>query len=239
MNPLTKTYPVIRTAGDTGLIVEFGEGIHPEINQKIRTITAAFKDKNLSGVLEIIPSYRSLLFIYDPVKTSPDRLISHLETIEHEAVANNNISGRCIDIPVCYGETFGPDIQNVCDSAGLDQESVIALHSDPEYLIYMVGFTPGFPFLGGLNEKLSTPRLETPRVSVPAGSVGIANNQTGMYPIASPGGWQIIGRTPLTLFAPDRKNPFLYEAGDKIKFVPISKEKFHQIQQQETADGCI
>lgn len=234
MKPGTRQYPVIRLAGDTGLIVEFGDGIDPDINKKVRQTAAAFKNKDIPGIREIIPSYRSLLFIYDPEKTDPDTLYRHLQSIEKTPLSTKKVLGKCIEIPVCYGDEFGPDILNVCGSANLSSEKVISLHSKPEYLIYMVGFTPGFPFLGGLDKKLFTPRLETPRVSVPAGSVGIANNQTGMYPIASPGGWQIIGRTPLTLFAPDRKNPFLYEAGDNIKFVPISKEQFYQIQQQET-----
>lgn len=239
MKPDTQEFPFVRLAGDTGLIVEFGNGIDPDINTKVRQAAATFKAKNIPGILEIIPSYRSLLFIYDPVKTDPDILCRHFQSAEKNPLSTRETPGKCVEIPVCYGDEFGPDILNVCTSANLDPEAVIALHSRPEYLIYMVGFTPGFPFLGGLDEKLFTPRLETPRVFVPAGSVGIANNQTGMYPITSPGGWQIIGRTPLTLFAPDRENPFLYEAGDKIKFVPISREQFHQIRQQETKDGCI
>jgi KipI family sensor histidine kinase inhibitor len=110
---------------------------------------------------------------------------------------------------------------------------IIQLHCEPEYLIYMVGFTPGFPFLGGLSEKLYTPRLETPRILVPEGSVGIANNQTGIYPVASPGGWQLIGRTPIKLFAPGRSNPFLYQAGDRIKFRPISPKEYSRLAAEE------
>ena len=134
---------------------------------------------------------------------------------------------------MCYGGKFGPDIETVENTANLCKEDVIRLHSEPEYLIYMVGFTPGFPFLGGLNEKLFTPRLKTPRMKVPKGSVGIANNQTGIYPLSSPGGWQIIGRTPLKLFAPQRKNPFLYKAGDKIKFIPISRQEYEKLEKEE------
>jgi len=125
-------------------------------------------------------------------------------------------------------------IGNVQAASGLIQEQVVQVHAAPEYLIYMVGFTPGFAFLGGLDERLFTPRLNTPRMVVPKGSVGIANNQTGMYPIASPGGWQLIGRTPLNLFAPWKKDPFLYRAGDKIKFVPISESEYNRLAQKET-----
>ena len=233
MEPGQKDTPICRLAGDTGLLVEFGQGIDPKVNAKVRALAARVRDENPDGVVEIIPTYRSLLFIYDPEKTHPDQLTAYIHGLEKKTAVRDEKERQCIDIPVCYGGDFGPDIDNVCQAAQLDEQGVIDLHSQPEYLIYMVGFTPGFPFLGGLNEQLITPRLTTPRLLVPEGSVGIANNQTGMYPIASPGGWQIIGRTPLKLFAPLRKHPFLYKAGDKIKFIPISPTEFEQIKQKE------
>ena len=228
-----KAYPVCKPAGDTGLIVEFGEGIDPRVNAKVRAVAAAVRNRMPAGVVELIPTYRSLLFIYDPGRIQPAALIDLVETLESGIDPNDAADSRVVEIPVCYAGELGPDIDNVCQSAGLDAESVIALHTAPEYLIYMVGFTPGFAFLGGLNEKLETPRLETPRMAVPGGSVGIANNQTGIYPITSPGGWQIIGRTPLKLFAPEREDPFLYKAGDRIKFIPISESEFHRIKKEE------
>ena len=233
MNSQLKKGPACRLAGDTGLIVEFGEGIDPDINKKVRTMAAAVKNRQPDGIIEIIPTYRSLLFIYDPVQIQPRHLMALIEELEStiDTVGEKNVP--LIEIPVCYGGEFGPDMDNVKASSNLDTDEVIRLHSQPEYPIYMVGFTPGFPFLGGLDERLFTPRLTTPRLVVPAGSVGIANNQTGMYPIDSPGGWQIIGRTPLTLFAPKRQKPFLYKAGDKIKFIPISQDQFEQIKQGE------
>jgi len=142
---------------------------------------------------------------------------------------------KTVHIPVCYGGRFGPDIEFVAQTNHLSVEEVIRLHCEPEYLIYMVGFTPGFPFLGGLPPALHTPRLKTPRSLVPAGSVGIANAQTGIYPLASPGGWQLIGRTPKKLFAPQRPNPFLYQAGDRIKFEPISAQDFTRLAKEEDA----
>jgi len=225
--------PVFRNAGDRGFIVEFGQGINPDINAKVRAMAGALKKNTPGGVTEIIPTYRSLLLVYDPLITRPEKLVSTIEGIENTLEKAGAEPCKVVKIPVCYGGEFGPDIENVEKSANLCKEDVIRLHSEPEYLIYMVGFTPGFPFLGGLNEKLFTPRLKTPRMAVPEGSVGIANNQTGMYPIASPGGWQIIGRTPLKLFAPQRKDPFLYKAGDKIKFIPISRKEYTKLKKEE------
>ncbi len=234
MNSPVKKKPVYRLAGDTGLLVEFGDGIDPKVNAKVRSMAAAFRHKMPDGIIEIIPTYRSLLFILDPTRIHPDQLSSMVEQHESMLDHEDDAEAKVVEIPVCYGGEYGPDIENVKASAGLDTQEVISLHSKPDYMIYMVGFTPGFPFLGGLAKELFTPRLTTPRIAVPAGSVGIANNQTGMYPIESPGGWQIIGRTPLTLFAPQRDNPFLYKAGDMIRFIPISQDKFEQIKNEAT-----
>jgi KipI family sensor histidine kinase inhibitor len=174
-----------------------------------------------------------LLIIYDPGMTHPVELEKMLEKLEARLGEIKIPPPRTVEIPVCYGSDFGPDIETVADTNQLTVAQVIELHSEPEYLIYMVGFTPGFPFMGGLSEKLHTPRLETPRTLVPEGSVGIANNQTGIYPVASPGGWQLIGRTPVKLFAPGRKNPFLYQAGDRIKFKPISAAEYTHLVEKE------
>ncbi len=225
--------PVCRLAGDTGLIVEFGHGIDPDINAKVRALAGAVRKNMPTGIVEIIPTYRSLLCIYDPILTTPDALIDLVERLEATIDETDEKDVIIVEIPVCYGGEFGPDIETVGKSANMDIKEVIHLHAKPEYLIYMVGFTPGFPFLGGLDEQLFTPRLETPRMKVPQGSVGIANNQTGIYPVDSPGGWQIIGRTPLTLFDPLRETPFLYKAGDRIKFVPISSDEYKEIQSKE------
>ncbi len=215
-----------RTAGDRGLLVEYGDVIDPVVNNKVRSMAIVMEDDPLKGVIEILPTYRSLLIIYDPAMTDPVELEKRLAALEARLGDIKIPPPRTVEIPVCYGGEFGPDIDTVADTNQLTVAKVIELHCEPEYLIYMVGFTPGFPFLGGLSEKLHTPRLETPRTLVPEGSVGIANNQTGIYPVASPGGWQLIGRTPVKLFAPGRKNPFLYQAGDHIKFKPISAEEY-------------
>jgi inhibitor of KinA len=225
--------PVYRLVGDTGLLVEYGDEINEEINQKVRALALALARNLPDGVVEVIPTYRSILIPYDPVLTGPEKLRSAIESIDSQIEDIELPPPETVRIPVCYGDEFGPDIDFVASCNKLTVDEVIEIHSRPEYRIYMIGFTPGFPYLGGLDDRLVTPRLETPRTSVPAGSVGIANNQTGMYSVESPGGWRIIGRTPLWLFAPWRKHPFLYQAGDRIKFVPIPREEFDRIQAAE------
>jgi len=222
-----------RIAGDRGLLVEYGDIIDPDVNNKVRSMAIVMEQNALEGVTEVIPTYRSLLIVYDPSGTNPAELQKALKTLESRLDEIKIPPPDTVEIPVCYGGEFGPDIEYVAESHNLTVDEVIELHCRPQYLIYMVGFTPGFPFLGGLSEKLQTPRLETPRTFVPEGSVGIANNQTGIYPVASPGGWRLLGRTPVKLFAPGRRNPFLYQAGDRIKFSPISAEEYARIFKQE------
>ena len=191
-----------RIAGDCGLLVEYGDAIDPAVNQKVRSMAIVVNNHLPDGVLEIIPTYRSILIYYDPLVTTPSRLKQTVLDLEGRLGEIEIPPPKVVEIPVCYGGEYGPDIDHVAKSNHLTTQEVIRLHSEPEYLIYMVGFTPGFPFLGGLPEALHTPRLETPRTHVPKGSVGIANGQTGVYPIASPGGWQLIGKTPpISLFS--------------------------------------
>ena len=225
--------PRYRIAGDRGLLVEYGDRIDLAINRKVRSMAVLLDQSPPNGIIEVIPTYRSLLIVYDPVATEPKTIRTSLETLEERLADIEIPPPQTVEIPVCYGGEFGPDIGFVAESHDLTEGAVIDIHSAAEYPIYMIGFTPGFPFLGGLSERLHTPRLESPRTHVPAGSVGIANDQTGIYPVASPGGWQLIGRTPLNLFDPSRKNPFLYNTGDRIRFVPISIEAYHQMAETE------
>ncbi|HOG16149.1 MAG TPA: 5-oxoprolinase subunit PxpB [Syntrophales bacterium] len=224
-----------RLSGDCTLLVEYGEGIDPVVNEKVRAVTALLRKAALAGVEEIVPAYRSLAIHYDPLTTSPAALAGVLRALETRISTAEAAAFKVVPIPVCYGGAFGPDIGVVAEHAGLTEEEVIVLHSSVDYPIYMIGFTPGFCYLGGLDPRLQTPRRKTPRTNLPAGSVGIAESQTGMYPVDSPGGWQIIGRTPLLLFAPARENPFLYEAGDRIRFVPISEADFRSLYEKEKA----
>lgn len=232
-------YPVpnFRVAGDRGLLVEYGEGIDIVVNRKVRTVALVLEERPPAGVLEVIPTYRSLLIVYDPIATGPEDLKRKLFDLEGDLDDSRIPEPATVKIPVCYGGDFGPDIGFVARTNGLTVDEVIRIHSESTYPIYMIGFTPGFPFLGGLAEVLHTPRLETPRTRVPEGSVGIANAQTGVYPVASPGGWRLIGRTPLRLFAPERENPFRYAAGDRIRFVPISEADYRRIEREEGRPG--
>jgi inhibitor of KinA len=221
--------PVFRTAGDRGLLVEYGNAIDLETNKKVRAMAIAIERKRPAGVIEFIPTYRSLIIIYDPSTTNPERLQEDLLGFDQQISEIEIPPIDIIEVPVCYGGELGPDIHFVAETHSMTQEDVIRIHSEPDYQVYMIGFTPGFPFLGGLPEVLHTPRLESPRSRVPAGSVGIANAQTGIYSIESPGGWQIIGRTPIKLFDPERSNPFLLKAGDILRFKPILLEEYNHL----------
>ncbi len=227
-------YPEVRfrLTGDRGLLAEYGDTISPEVNRKVRQVAAALEAQPLRGVIEVIPTYRSLFLLYDPMTTSPEELQAALLELEERLTEVKIPPPREVEIPVCYGGEFGPDLAFVAESHGLSPEEVIRLHCQPLYQVYMVGFTPGFPFLGGLPKELHTPRRPTPRERVPAGSVGIAGEQTGIYPIESPGGWQLIGRTPLKVFDPNRPDPFLLKAGDLVRFRPIEPEEFRRIAEE-------
>lgn len=218
-----------RIYGDCGLLVEFGDEIDPETNKKVHSLTAAIETRKPLGVTEVVPAYRSLLIIYDPRRTKIAGIKKIVTRMEKELTDEEPSSPSLVEIPVCYGGQFGPDIEFVAKYHGIEVEDVVKCHSSQEYLVYMLGFTPGFPFLGGLPEILHTPRLKEPRTRVPAGSVGIANEQTGIYPIESPGGWRLIGRTPIDLFVPERDRPFLLKAGSYLKFRPVSLEEFEDI----------
>jgi len=223
----------IRLSGDRALLVEYGDGIDPVVNEKVRAMTALLKRNLPAGVEAVVPAYRSLSILYEPLATNPDRLTEILHALEADSDAIQVAEPKIVPIPVCYGGGFGPDIGIVMEHTGLREDEVIAIHASVDYPIYMIGFTPGFCYLGGLDRRLQTPRRKTPRISLPAGSVGLAESQTGMYPVESPGGWQIIGRTPLRLFAPARENPFLYEAGDRIRFVPTTEAEFGRLFEKE------
>jgi inhibitor of KinA len=221
--------PRFLLAGDRGLLVEFGAVIDPEINQRVRQIFLSIEKTPIVGVTEVIPTYRSILIFYDPFITNSEKIEKKILEREDKLADRDIPSRETIEIPVAYGEEFGPDLEFVAQHNNLTPEQVIEIHTSVSYLIYMLGFTPGFPFLGGLSERLFTPRLENPRHLVPAGSVGIANNQTGVYPIDSPGGWRLIGRTPVKLYDPKRSPPILLKAGNQLRFKGISKKQFREI----------
>ena len=223
----------IRFCGDCAVTVIFTQEISPEVNRAVCGFAARFADMALPGIIELVPTYSAVTIHYDPMQLDPDQLVSAIEAAGAESGEGTAREGETVIIPVLYGSEYGPDLDNVCQHNGLTPEEVIAIHSGREYLIYMLGFTPGFPYMGGMDERIATPRLKTPRTAIPAGSVGIAGAQTGVYPIQSPGGWQLIGRTPLKLFDMERAEPFLLKAGQKVIFKPISQEEFEAIERGE------
>lgn len=215
-------------AGDKAIVVEFGDIIDEDINRKVINLMKNIESSSLiNSIYEMIPTYRSLMIIYNPLKITFNDLINSVKNIECNLKVLDKREKNVIKIPVLYGNDYGPDIDTVAKHNRLSIEEVIRLHSEAEYLVYMLGFTPGFTYLGGMNNKLETPRLDNPRVKIPEGSVGIAGKQTGVYPIESPGGWQLIGRTPIKLYNPKRENPILLKAGDYVKFTPITKDEFN------------
>lgn len=217
-------------ASDRTICVEFGNEISEEINNRVRAFCIVLEEMQMEGIVELIPTYRSVSVLYRPEVIRYAALRARLE----EAVSNTGSieipPPSVVHVPVLYGgEEFGPDMKFVAEKNGLSEDEVIAIHSAPEYLIYMLGFTPGYCYLGGMDERIATPRLKTPRVRIPAGSVAIAGLQTGIYSVESPGGWQIIGRTPWKLYDAHREPPIPYEAGQRLKFYPIDQAEYDRI----------
>jgi inhibitor of KinA len=223
-------YPetIFRLMGDRGLLLEFGDEISSEVNEKVRRMTLAIQAESVEGIVEIVPTYRSLLILYNPLILSFVDLKKRLERIEKGLQQTPFPEPKLTRIPALYGGSYGPDLEEVAKYHQISTEEVIRLHCSKPYFIYMIGFMPGFPYMGELPEALITPRLKTPRLSVPAGSVAIAQRQTGIYPMESPGGWQIIGRTPVKLFNPEREPPALLQMGDHVQFFPISEKEFKE-----------
>lgn len=220
------------SAGESAIVVEFGDSIDESINARVHLLASFCKNSKVpAGIVEITPTYRSLLIIFDPLSTTRKTIIEAVEKHIHD---NSDIfeqaalpdTAKTVEIPVLYGGGFGPDIEAVAKHNDISVEEVIKIHSGAIYKVYMLGFLPGFPYLGGMDEKIACPRLETPRTIVPAGSVGIAGSQTGVYSVDSPGGWQLIGKTPLSIFDAKKKQPFLLQPGDSIIFKSINENIF-------------
>lgn len=214
--------------GDRGLLVELGDGISRQINQKVRALFIEIAGHEVRGIKELVPAYRSLMVVYDPLVVSLSSLKSQIIGIWHTVDEAQLPSPRIVEIPVVYGDEFGPDLEWVASYHKMAPEEVIRLHTQPTYQVYMIGFMPGYPYMGEVVEPLVTPRRETPRTHVMQGSVGIAQKQTGIYPVTSPGGWQIIGRTPIRLFDPQKNPPSFLEMGDRVKFYTISAEEMQK-----------
>ena len=229
--PSFQMYPL----GDSAVVIRFGDTICPEINETIRSYARALETHPLDGLIEWVPAYTTLTLFYDPWLMSKEgkedpyqRLARHINSFAATLRKSESARGRLVEIPVCYGGDAGPDLEIVARHNGISPEEVVDLHSHAEYRVYMIGFAPGFPYLGGMNSRISAPRKDSPRLRIPAGSVGIAGEQTGIYPLETPGGWQLIGRTTLKLFDPAQNPPTLLQAGDKVRFIPITEEEYRQ-----------
>lgn len=225
--------------GDTSILVEFGNEISTEINARIRAFNIALEKKGIDGIVETVPTYRSLTVHYRPEVIRYEKLRDTLHGLLGSLDEVEIPPASVVEIPVLYGGEMGPDLGFVAEHNSKTVEEVIKIHSAPEYLIYMLGFTPGFPYMGGMSAEIATPRLTSPRVKIPGGSVGIAGSQTGVYPIDSPGGWQLIGRTPLKLYDAQRETPILLQAGQYVKYRPVSQAEFDDIAAQVAAGSYV
>jgi KipI family sensor histidine kinase inhibitor len=224
--------------GDSALLVEFGDTIDLEVNRKVTALSEAILNAQIHGAEELVPTYRSLLIRYDLSKIGYEQLVMQVKDIEGKLKESRLEAAGKIVVPVVYGGQYGPDLAHVAQYHGLTEEQVIQIHSGGEYRVYMLGFVAGFPYLGEVADEIATARLETPRLKVPKGSVGIAEKQTGIYPCEAPGGWQIIGRTPLRLFNPQTEPPALLKPGDAVMFKQISEEEYRKIEEAVLKGTC-
>ena len=228
--------PRLLPAGDSAIVVEYGDGIEPALNARVRLLHRAIGARRHAGIVETVPTYRSLMVHYDPIVLSREAVGLLIAEMADGLTEEAREPGRTVEIPVMYGGGAGPDLGDVAAFAGLAEPQVVELHASGDYTVFMLGFMPGFPYLGGLPARIATPRLRTPRILVPAGSVGIAGAQTGIYPAESPGGWRLIGRTPVALFDPRKSPPTLLEAGDRVRFVPVTPADYEAISCEVAAD---
>lgn len=222
--------------GDSGIVVKIGEGIDRKTHEKVMALSGYLEEHPFEGMIEIVPGFTTVAVFYDPIRlfnlgaTFPyEWVLTKLKGIVSQFSNGKVKEARRMEIPVCYGGEFGPDLSEVANHNGLTPDEVIRIHSEAEYLVYMIGFAPGFPYLGGMDKRIITPRRRSPRLAIPEGAVGIGGEQTGIYPIESPGGWQLIGQTPLSLFQSREDSPSLLRAGDIVRFRPITREEYDHL----------
>lgn len=235
-------YPRLLTVGDSAIAVELGDGIDLETNRRVYQLSDALESMKEPAIVELVPTYRSLLIHYDPLRADYADvwgLVRHVLAQSFDDERSQRSVAPVFEIPVLYGGEGGPDLPTVASHATLSPEEVIRIHSSTTYRVYMLGFLPGFPYLGGMDARIACPRLSTPRLRVPAGSVGIAERQTGVYPLDSPGGWQLIGKTPVKLFEPGRNPPVAILPGSYIRFIPIERDEFSAIERRVLAGRYV
>ena len=215
---------MFKPLGDSALLIQLGDKIDSAINQRIHALNALLQTKSIAGIIETVPAYCTLLIHYDPLILTFIQVTSWVRDNLTQVDDSLNRKPRQLEVPTRYGGVAGPDLEAVAVSKGMSVADVIRIHSEHEYIVYMMGFTPGFPYLGTLDERLIMPRMDAPRTLVKAGSVAIAGSQTGIYPLDSPGGWHLIGWTSLILFDPTSNSPFLFAPGDTVKFIPLESD---------------
>ncbi|GEN46004.1 5-oxoprolinase subunit PxpB [Alkalibacillus haloalkaliphilus] len=222
--------------GNQALVISFGDEISQALHEQVVATYKSLQQARIAYVTDLVPTYRSVAVYYNWRVVSycevEQRVQALMKTVQLEESLNEQ---KVINLPVCYEGEFAPDLQALAEFHNMSQQEVIKRHSEPNYLVYMIGFLPGFPYLGGLDDELETQRLQTPRAEVSKGSVGIAGKQTGVYPVSSPGGWHIIGNTPIELFDVKREQPVLFEVGDQLKFYPVTRSEYDWIYEK----GCI
>ncbi len=228
-------YPI----GDSGIKIQLSDDISLHTNKNIHQVCKVLEERKVDGIVEIVPSYHCFYVYYNPLKLKIFHIVDSVEHAFHQLGAQGEEQNEVVLVPTLYGGEYGIDLTRVAQENGVSESDVIQIHSSIDYFIYMMGFLPGFPYLGGVEEAIATPRLTNPRTKVAAGFVGIADRQTGIYPVDSPGGWNIVGRTPLPLFNADSAKPFLFHAGQYIRFTPISEEEFYFIQEQVNNDKYV
>ena len=216
-------------AGDSALIVEFEERIDPAINARAIALADSLQAAAIAGVRDVVPTYRSVAVFFDPLRTNYDTLLERIERDAGRPAPDAARQAEPLRIPVCYGGDLGPDLGAVAAFGGISADEVIALHASATYRVFMLGFVPGFAYMGIVDARIAAPRHSTPRVRVPAGSVGIAGVQTGIYPTETPGGWQLIGRTPVKPFDANRAQPFLMKGGDAVRFYAIDRAEYERL----------
>ncbi|MEW9670358.1 5-oxoprolinase subunit PxpB [Ammoniphilus sp. 3BR4] len=231
-----RLYPL----GEAAIVVQLGDSIQLETHNRVRALARFLDQHPVAGFIECVPAFTTVTVFYDPLffagqeQDSPYLRVSKIvEGIMTKVQSGVEEDIRVMEIPVCYGGQLGPDLEFVAEHNGLTPKEVVDIHTAGDYLVYMIGFAPGFPYMGGMSERIAAPRRPSPRLAIPAGSVGIAGKQTGVYPIETPGGWQLIGQTPLSLFRPNDSSPSLLQAGDKVRFVSITEEEYHAMKEEQ------
>ncbi|PRX39637.1 inhibitor of KinA [Planifilum fimeticola] len=222
----------VKPLGDAAVTVRLGDVIHPDVHRRVRGFCHHLEKNAPPGVVEWVPTYGSVTVFYQPHVIRYEELAKRLADLAADLDRVHLPPARLVVLPTVYGGEWGPDLSFVAEHNGLSPEEVIRLHSGRDYLVYMMGFVPGFPYLGGMSREIAAPRLERPRSRIPAGSVGIAGNQTGVYPLETPGGWRLIGRTPVRLYDPCREEPILLRMGDRLRFEPVGEEEYREIEER-------